>query len=201
MDLSCMHKLSYGLFVLSAAENGKENGCIINTAMQVTTTPNRIMIAVNKQNFTHDMIMHTGVFNVSVLDQTAPFALFQRFGFQSGRNTDKLADFAVSHSENGLFYPTEHVCAVISGKVVQTMDLGTHTLFLADVTDGFSVSKEPALTYAYYHANVKPKPQPSTETKKGWRCKICGYIYEGDPLPADFVCPICKHGAIDFEKI
>ncbi len=201
MDLSCMHKLSYGLFVLSAAEGDKQNGCIINTAMQVTTTPNRITIAVNKQNYTHDMILHTGVFNVSILDQTAPFALFQRFGFQSGRNADKLAGLAVSHTENGLFYPSEHVCAVISAKVVQTMDLGTHTLFLADVTDGLSLSNEPALTYAYYHANVKPKPQANTENKKGWRCKICGYIYEGDPLPDDFVCPICKHGAIDFEKL
>ena len=201
MDQSCMYQLTYGLFVLSAAENGKENGCIINTAMQVTTTPNRISITVNKQNYTHDMIVRTGLFNVSILDQTAPFALFQRFGFQSGRDADKLAGLAVAHSQNGLFYPTQNVSAVISGKVVQTVDLGTHTMFIADVTDGFKVSGETPLTYAYYHANVKPKPQPKTDDKKAWRCKICGYIYEGDPLPADFVCPICKHGAIDFEAI
>ncbi len=201
MDQSCMYQLTYGLFVLSAAENGKENGCIINTAMQVTTTPNRISITVNKQNYTHDMIVRTGLFNVSILDQTAPFALFQRFGFQSGRDADKLAGLAVAHSQNGLFYPAQNVSAVISGKVVQTVDLGTHTMFIADVTDGFKVSGETPLTYAYYHANVKPKPQPKADDKKAWRCKICGYIYEGDPLPADFVCPICKHGAIDFESI
>ncbi len=201
MDSSCMYQLTYGLFVLSAAEGEKQNGCIINTAMQVTTTPNRISITVNKQNYTHDMVLRTGIFNVSILDQTAPFALFQRFGFQSGRDADKLAGLDVAHSENGVFYPTQGVTAVISGKVVQTVDLGTHTMFIADVTDGFKVSSATPMTYAYYHANVKPKPQPKIDDKKGWRCKICGYIYEGDPLPADFICPICKHGAIDFEQI
>lgn len=202
MDLSYMHQLTYGLFVLSAAENGKENGCIINTAMQVTTTPNRILIAVNKQNYTHAMIQHTGVCNVSILDTSAPFHLFERFGFQSGRIADKLAGLDVAHTENGVFYPAQHVTAVISGRVVQTMDLGTHTLFLADVTDAVKVRGGTPMTYAYYHANVKPRPQPKADPdKKAWRCKICGYIYEGDPLPADFVCPICKHGAIDFEPV
>ena len=201
MDTSCMHKLTYGLFVLSAAENGKQNGCIINTAMQVTTTPNRISITVNKQNYTHDMILNTGVFNVSILDESAPFSLFQRFGFQSGRDADKLIGLAIAFGENGVFYPTLHTSAVISGKVIQTIDLGTHTMFIADVTDAVKLSGGTPLTYAYYHANVKPKPQPKKTEKKAWRCKICGYIYEGDPLPADFICPICKHGAIDFEPV
>lgn len=201
MDLSAMYQLTYGLFVLSAKEGDKENGCIINTAMQITTTPNRILIAVNKQNYTHDMILRTGVFNVSILDQSAPFHLFERFGFQSGRDADKLIGLATAHSENGIFYPTQNVSAVISGKIAQTVDVGTHTLFIADVTDCFPVSSGTPLTYAYYHANVKPKPQPKTTEQKAWRCKICGYIYEGDPLPADFICPLCKHGAIDFEPV
>ena len=201
MDQKAMFQLTYGLFVLTAKENDKDNGCIINTAIQVTTTPNRITIAVNKQNYTHDMIMRTGKFNVSILDQSAPFELFQRFGFQSGRTADKFAGLQLARSENGLAYPAEHVSAVLCGKVVQTVDLGTHTLFLADVEDGFLVTGGQPLTYAYYHAHVKPKPQPAAEPKKGWRCKICGYIYEGEELPADFICPICKHGAADFEPI
>ena len=140
MDQKAMFQLTYGLFVLTAKENDKDNGCIINTAIQVTTTPNRITIAVNKQNYTHDMIMRTGKFNVSILDQSAPFELFQRFGFQSGRTADKFAGLQIARSENGLAYPAEHVSAVLCGKVVQTVDLGTHTLFLADVEDGFLVT-------------------------------------------------------------
>ena len=204
MDTSTMHKLTYGLFILTARENDKDNGCIINTCMQVTTTPNRILIAVNKQNYTHDMVLNTGVFNVSILDESAPFTTFERFGFQSGRDTDKLIGLAASRAENGVIYPTLNVSGVISAKVVEALDMGTHTLFIADVTDCFKMSGRPSLTYAYYHANVKPKskPRPKKEDgKKAWRCKICGYIYEGDPLPADFICPICKHGAEDFEPI
>ena len=199
MNNSAMFKLSYGLFVLSAKAGEKDNGCIINTAAQVTTTPNRITIAVNKQNLTHDMIHETKVFNLSILDQSAPFSIFQNFGFQSGRDADKVGAGGYRRSENGLFYLPEHASAYISGKVIQEIDLGTHTLFLADVTDAQMVSGLESVTYSYYQENIKPKKQ---ETKKsGYVCKICGYIYEGDTLPDDFICPICKHGAIDFEKL
>ena len=199
MDKKAMYQLTYGLFVLTAKDGDKDNGCIINTAGQVTTSPNRITIAVNKQNYTHDMIKKTGEFNVSILDETAPFSTFERFGFQCGRDTDKIAGCPVLRAENGIVYLKENASAFISGKVVQEMDLGSHTLFLADVTDGEVLSGVNPVTYAYYQSNIKPKPE-KTE-KKGYRCKICGYIYEGDPLPEDFICPICKHGAVDFEKI
>lgn len=199
MNQSAMYQLTYGLFVLSAKEGNKNNGCIINTAGQVTTTPNRITIAVNKQNLTHDMVKTTGVFNVSILDESVPFSYFENFGFQSGRTVEKFEGMDYAVSENGLMYLPSHTAAFLSGKVVDTMDLGSHTLFLADVTDGDVLSGKNPVTYSYYQANIKPKP---TETpKKGYRCKICGYVYEGEPLPEDFICPICKHGADDFEKI
>lgn len=200
MNNGAMYNLTYGLFVLSAKEGDKDNGCIVNTVQQVTTTPNRISVAVNKGNYTHDMIVRTGEFNVSILSEEAVFDVFKRFGFQSGKDTDKLADCDFySRSSNGLIYLNKYANAYISGKVVESYDLGTHTLFIADVTDGDVVSKVPSVTYAYYHKNIKPQPE-KTE-KKGWRCKICGYVYEGDPLPEDFVCPLCKHGASDFEPI
>lgn len=197
---AAMFQLSYGLFVLSAKDGKKDNGCIVNTVQQVTTSPNRILVAVNKGNYTHDMIMKTGEFNASILSEDADFDIFKHFGFQSGRDVNKmegLKDF--DRAENGIIYLTKGANAYISAKVVQTTDLGSHTLFLADVTDGDVLNDVPSVTYAYYHKNIKPQPQ---ETKKtGWRCKICGYIYEGEELPADFICPICKHGAEDFEKI
>ncbi len=197
---AAMFQLSYGLFVLSAKDGKKDNGCIVNTVQQVTTSPNRILVAVNKGNYTHDMIMKTGEFNASILSEDADFDIFKHFGFQSGRDVNKmegLEDF--DRAENGIIYLTKGANAYISAKVVQTTDLGSHTLFLADVTDGDVLNNVPSVTYAYYHKNIKPQPQ---ETKKtGWRCKICGYIYEGEELPADFICPICKHGAEDFEKI
>jgi flavin reductase (DIM6/NTAB) family NADH-FMN oxidoreductase RutF len=200
MNNAAMFQLTYGLFVLTAKDGQKENGCIVNTVQQVTTTPNRISVAVNKNNYTHDMIAKTGQFNVSILSEEVPFELFKHFGFQSGRDVDKFANLeGFAYSENQIPYICKYANAYLSGKVVQTVDLGTHTLFIADVTDGDVLSNVPSVTYAYYHKNIKPQPQ---ETKKsGWRCKICGYIYEGDELPADFVCPICKHGAADFEKI
>lgn len=200
MNGAAMYKLSYGLFVVTAREDGKDNGCITNTAGQVTTDPNRITLTVNKANYTHDMIRNTGVFNVSILSEKASFSTFRHFGFQSGRDVDKFADYpAARRAENGVYYIEEGTNAWLSAKVVDTMDLGTHTLFLADVTGGEVLSDDASATYAYYHANIKPAPEK--ETKKGWRCKICGYIYEGEVLPDDFVCPICKHGASDFEKI
>ena len=200
VEPNAMFKLSYGLFVLTA-KDGKDNGCIINTVTQITDTPKRISIAVNKANHTHDQIMKTGVFNVSVLSTEATFPLFERFGFQSGRDADKFAGFdAVERSENGLYYVTEAANAFISVKVIQTLDYGTHTVFIADVTEARVLSNVPSLTYAYYFDHVKPKPAALAE-QKGWVCKICGYVYEGEVLPPDFICPLCKHGVEDFEKL
>ena len=200
VEPNAMFKLSYGLFVLTA-KGTRDNGCIINTVTQITDTPKRISIAVNKANHTHDLIMNSGVFNVSVLTTDATFALFQRFGFQSGREVDKFDGFTdVARSENGLYYVTQASNAFISGKVIQTLDYGTHTVFIADVTEAKVLSNAPSLTYAYYFEHVKPKPAALSE-QKGWVCKICGYVYEGDELPADFICPLCKHGAEDFERL
>lgn len=197
---SAMFQLSYGLFVLSAKEGDKSNGCIVNTVQQVTSSPNRILVAVNKGNYTHDMIVNTGVFNVSILSEDVVFDTFQHFGFQSGRDVNKMEGFSdYQIAENGIFYLTKGANAYLCAKVFQTIDLGTHTLFLADVTDGDLLNNTASVTYTYYHKNIKPQPK---ETKtSGWRCKICGYVYEGEELPEDFVCPLCKHGAEDFEKI
>ena len=200
VEPNAMFKLSYGLFVLTAKDS-KDNGCIINTVTQITDTPKRISIAVNKANHTHDQIVKTGIFNVSVLSTEATFPLFQRFGFQSGRDADKFEGFnAIERSENGLYYITQAANAFISGKVVQALDYGTHTVFIADVTEAKVLSNVPSLTYAYYFDHVKPKPAALNE-QKGWVCKICGYVYEGEELPADFICPLCKHGVEDFEKL
>lgn len=199
---SAVFKLSYGLFVLTARENGKDNGCIINTAALLTDNPKRIQIAVNKANFTHDMIQRTGVFNVSVLNQDAPFKTFQQFGFCSGRDADKFASVGYDcRTENGLRYVPENCNAVLSGKVVESYDWGTHTLFIAELTEAKDLNNVPSMTYQYYFDHVKPKPAPAAEKKTGWVCKICGYVYEGEELPADYVCPLCKHGPEDFEKI
>ena len=201
MDPAAFFKLSYGLFVLTAREGEKDNGCIINTAQLLTDTPKRITIAVNKQNLTHDMILRTGVFNVSVLTEKVPFKVFQHFGFQSGRDTDKFAGWEGPRSANGLCYLPEYTNALLSGRVISTADYGTHTLFVAEVTEARILSEEPSVTYSYYFQHIKPKPQPQAEKKKGFVCKICGYVYEGDTLPEDFVCPLCKHGAADFEPL
>lgn len=198
MDNNVMFKISYGLYVLTAKEGEKYNGCIINTLEQVTTTPNKVTIAVNKNNFTHDMIKSTGEFNVSILSEKAVFDTFKHFGFQSGQDVNKFENYPMEISTNGLPYITKGTNAFISGKVISTIDLGTHTLFIADVTDGEILSDNNSLTYDYYHKNIKEAPKTKS---KGWVCKICGYVYEGDPLPEDFICPICKHGAADFEKL
>ena len=198
IDSKAMFKLSYGLFVLTARDGDKDNGCIINTVTQITSEPQRITIAVNKANHTHDMILKTGLFNVSVLTEEVPFAIFQHFGFQSGRNTDKFAQGEGQRSENGLMYIPWNTNALLSGKVIDTVEFETHTLFIADVTEAKILSDAPSVTYAYYQENIKPKPQPAK--KKGWVCKICGYVYEGDPIPEDFICPLCKHPASDFER-
>ena len=200
IEPNAMFKLSYGLFVLTAKDD-HDGGCIINAVNQITDSPKRISIAVNKANATHDMIARTGAFNLSVLTTETQFPLIQRFGFQSSRDADKFADYAfAARSENGLIYVTESSNAFISAKVVQALDYGTHTVFIADVTEAKVLSNAPSLTYAYYFEHVKPKPAALSE-QKGWVCKICGYIYEGDDLPADFICPLCKHGAEDFERL
>ena len=199
-----MYALSYGLFVLTTREGEKDNGCIINTGMQVTTTPNRILFAVNKGNYTHDLLLKSNRFTLSVISEEADFSLFQRFGFQSGRETDKFAGFAdVVRGENEVLRPTKGINAWLNGWVVSATDLGTHTLFLADVVDADVISDAPSATYAYYQSNIKPKPEAPKEKseKKRWVCKVCGYIYEGDTLPEDYICPICKHPAEDFEEM
>ncbi|MGN1415501.1 MAG: flavin reductase [Oscillospiraceae bacterium] len=204
MNTKSVYKISYGLFVLTASEGDKDNGCIINTLMQLTSSPMQIAVTVNKANLTHDMIKNTGKFNVSVIDRTADFSLFKHFGFQSGRDAQKFGTpdsykFTPHYSDNGLLYIKAGTNAFMSGKVVNEIDLGTHTMFIAEMTDGEILSDNPSMTYEYYQANVKPKP--AAPKKTGWVCKICGYIYEGEVLPEDFVCPICKHGAVDFEKL
>ena len=194
-----MHSLTYGLFVVTACLYGRDNGCIVNTVGQVTSSPNRISITVNKSNYTHDMIIKTGAFNLSFLSEDSEFDIYQRFGFQSGRDTDKLQGAKYQRAANGIIYLTEQVNAYLSGKVVQTVDLGSHTLFIADITGGEVLSKTPSVSYAYYFANIKPKPEKPKKT--GWICTICGYVYEGDELPPDYICPICKHPASDFKKL
>ena len=201
VEQNAMFSLSYGLFVLTARDGAKDNGCIINTVTQLTDTPKRISIAVNKANYTHDMIKKTGVFNVSVLSNDAPFAMFQHYGFQSGRDVDKFAGVqGMARATNGVYYLPYCTNAFISARVTQTIEFETHTLFIADVTEARQLSDVPSMTYAYYFANVKPKPSKLKE-QHGWVCKICGYVYEGEDLPADFICPLCKHGAEDFEKL
>jgi len=199
MDHKVMNKLSYGLFVLTARDGEKDNGCIINTAAQVTTTPNRIIVTVNKDNFTHDMIAKTGEFNVSILDESTGFDTVKQFGFQSGREADKFIGITYSRAENGITYLTGECNGYISAKVMESKDLGTHTMFIADVTGGEVLSDKASATYAFYHENIKPSAKPAE--KKGFVCTVCGYIYEGDELPADFICPLCKHGAEDFKPL
>ena len=201
VEPSAMFSLSYGLFVLTARDGAKDNGCIINTVTQLTDSPKRISIAVNKANLTHDMIVKTGEFNVSVLSNDAPFAMFQHYGFQSGRDADKFAGVqGLARAVNGVYYIPYCTSAFLSGKVTQMIEFETHTLFIADVTEAKTLSAVPSMTYAYYFANVKPKPA-ALEKKTGWVCKICGWVYEGEELPPDIICPLCKHGAADFEKL
>lgn len=205
MDKKAMYKLSYGLFVLTAKEGNKDNGCIINTAIQAASEPNQLSVCVNKANYTHDMITRTGEFTVSVLSRNAGFDLFKRFGFQSGREVNKFEDYTeFSRGANGICYITEGTNAYISVKVNKTEDLGSHTMFIGEITDMEVLSDEPSVTYEYYLNNIKPKPQTVGTTDDGqtiWRCTICGYEYVGEELPEDFICPLCKHPASDFEKV
>lgn len=195
-----MFNLSYGLFVLTANSYGKDNGCVINTATQVTTSPNTITIAVNKDNLTHDMIKESGKFNLSILSEDVSFSTIKSFGFQSGRDNDKLIEIEYARSKNGITYLTMGVNGYISGKVINTLDLGSHTLFIASVEDGDILGDKPSATYSYYQNNIKPNVNTGAN-KKGFICTVCGYIYEAESLEEDFICPICKHPAQDFKAL
>ena len=201
MNKKAMHKLSYGLFILTSKFDQKDNGCIINTAMQVASDPLLLSISVNKNNYTHDLIKKSGQFNISILSQDAPFDLFKHFGFQSGRDVDKFSDFDYcSRSSNGLYYINKFTNGYISVKVEQCIDLGSHSMFIGSITDMDVLNDTLSTTYEYYQNNIKPKVTQS-KTQTIWRCTICGYEYEGELLPDDYICPLCKHPASDFEKI
>ena len=196
LDKTALSAISYGLFVLTAKDGARDNGCIINTVIQATSTPLRVTFTVNKANMTHDMVLKTGIFNLSILTEQSKFDVYQRFGLRSGKDGDKFEGYgAYARSVNGLTYMTEGVNALLSGKVISTLDCGTHTLFLADLTEARKLSGEASVTYDYYHKNIKPAPGANAAQKKGWLCTVCGYIHESDTLPADFICPVCKHGA------
>ena len=193
MDIKALFNITYGLYVLSVKQGEKDNGCIVNSVMQVAEKPVRLAVSVSKQNLTCEMLKESGVFNLSCLTTEADFELFKRFGFQSGRDAEKFQGMSgLKRSENGLYYLSENTNAFLSGKVVEMSDLGTHMLFIAEVTDGEVLSHGWGCSYAYYQADIKPKPAPAK--KKSWVCEVCGYVYEGEEVPDDFVCPICKHG-------
>ena len=198
-DLTALFKIGYGLYVVTSNDGKKDNGLIVNTVTQVTSTPNRIAVTINKDNYSHHVIKQSGIMNINCLTVDAPFAVFEKFGFVSGRNVNKFADCEPLRSDNGLVFLPRYINSFMSLKVDQYLDLGTHGMFICSVTESRVISDKDTMTYAYYHQNVKPKPQ--TEGKKGYVCKICGYVYEGDTLPEDFICPLCKHGAVDFEPI
>ena len=198
-DMTALFRIGYGLYVVTSNDGKRDNGLIVNTVSQVTNTPNRVAVCINKQNYSHHIIKQTGVMNVNCLSVDAPFSVFERFGFQSGRSVDKFEGQEILRSDNGLVFLPKHINAFMSLKVESYVDLDTHGMFICTVTEARVLSDRDTMTYTYYQDNVKPKPQ--TEGKKGWVCKICGYVYEGEELPEDFVCPLCKHGAADFEPI
>ncbi len=198
-DLTALFKLGYGLYVVTSNDGHKDNGLIVNTVTQVTNTPNRIAVTINKDNYSHHIIKQTGIMNINCLTVDAPFSVFEAFGFRSGRTVDKFGDCTPLRSDNGLVFLPRYINSFMSLKVEQYVDLDTHGMFICTVTEARVISDRETMTYAYYHAHVKPKPE--TAGKKGYVCKICGYVYEGEELPEDFVCPLCKHGAADFEPI
>ena len=194
-----LFNIGYGLYVVTSRDEGRDNGLIVNTVTQVTNTPNRVAVTINKENYSHHIIKKTGVMNVNCLDVTAPFSVFQNFGFRSGRTADKFEGIPELRSANGLRFLPRHINAFLSLKVVQYVDLGTHGMFICDLTESRLCGNRGTMTYSFYQDHVKPKPQ--TEGKQGHVCKVCGWVYEGDELPADMICPLCKHGAADFEPI
>jgi len=198
-DLTALFKIGYGLYVVTSNDGNRDNGLIVNTVTQVANSPNRIAVCINKENYSHHIIKQTGKMNVNCLSVDAPFSVFENFGFRSGRNCDKFENIEVLRSDNGLVFLPKYINSFMSLKVEDYVDLDTHGMFICTVTEARVISNAETMTYTYYQANVKPKPQ--TEGKRGWVCKVCGYVYEGDELPEDFVCPLCKHGAADFEPI
>ncbi len=198
-DLTALFNIGYGLYVVTSNDGKKDNGLIVNTVTQVTNAPNRIAVTINKENYSHHVIKQTGKMNINCLSEDAPFSVFESFGFRSGRNVDKFADCEPLRADNGLVFLPRYINSFMSLNVEQYIDLDTHGMFICSVTESRVISDRPSMTYAYYHANVKPKPE--TDGKKGFVCTICGYVYEGDTLPDDIVCPLCKHGAADFEPI
>jgi len=198
-DLTALFNIGYGLYVVTSNDGKKDNGLIVNTVTQVTNSPNRVAVCINKQNYSHHTIKQTGVMNVNCLSVDAPFSVFQNFGFQSGKNVDKFAGWSPLRSDNGLVFLPKYINSFMSLKVEDYIDLDTHGMFICSVTEARVLSDKDTMTYTYYQNNVKPKPE--TEGKKGWVCKICGYVYEGEELPEDFICPLCKHGVADFEPI
>ena len=198
-DMTALFRIGYGLYVVTSNDGKKDNGLIVNTVTQLTDNPYRVAVNINKANYSHHVIQQTGIMNVNCLSTEAPFSVFEQFGFQSGRSTDKFAGQKVNHSDNGLVFLDKYINAFMSLKVENYVDLGTHGMFICSVTEARVMSDQDTMTYTYYQKHVKPQPQ--TEGKKGWVCKVCGYIYEGDELPEDIICPLCKHGAVDFEPI
>ncbi len=198
-DMTALFNIGYGLYVITSNDGKKDNGLIVNTVTQVTNSPNRVAVCINKQNYSHHIIKQTGVMNVNCLSVEAPFSVFETFGFQSGRNADKFADVEVLRSDNGLVFLPKYINSFMSLKVEDYVDLDTHGMFICSITEARVMNDKETMSYTYYQNNVKPKPE--TDGKKGWVCKVCGYIYEGEELPDDFICPLCKHGASDFEPI
>lgn len=206
IEQTAMYKITYGLFVLSVKDGEKDNACIVNTVAMITDSPKRVTVYVNKANYTEEILRKTGEFTVSVLTEKAPFEVYKQFGFQSGRTVDKFAGASYPRAENGLYYLPDVSNAVISGKVIDALDYGTHTLFVAEVTEARVLSDDKSATYEYYQTNVKQKPNAAQKPAEGepkkekWVCTVCGYEHEG-PLPEDFICPWCNHGAADFERV
>ena len=198
-DMSALFNIGYGLYVVTSNDGKKDNGLIVNTVTQVTNTPNQIAVTINKENYSHHIIKQTGIMNINCLSVDAPFKVFETFGFQSGRTVDKFADCTPLRSDNGLVFLPRYINSFLSLKVEQYVDLNTHGMFICSVTEARVISAQETMTYTYYQNHVKPKP--ATEGKKGFVCTICGSVYEGDELPEDFICPLCKHGAADFEPI
>ena len=198
-DLSALFNIGYGLYVVTSNDGKKDNGLIVNTVTQVTNTPNRIAVTINKENYSHHVIKQTGKMNINCLTVDTPFSVFEKFGFVSGRNVDKFAECEPLRSDNGLVFLPRYINSFMSLTVEQYVDLDTHGMFICSITEARVISDKETITYTYYQNHTKPKPQ--TEGKKGYVCKICGYVYEGDVLPEDFICPLCKHGAADFEEI
>ncbi|MCH5164093.1 MAG: flavin reductase [Clostridiales bacterium] len=198
-DLNALHNIGYGVYVVTSNDGKRDNGLIVNTVSQLASSPNRIAVSINKDNYSHHVIKQTGIMNLNCLSIDAPFAVFERFGFSSGRNVDKFEGFTPLRSDNGLAFLPRYINSFMSLKVEQYVDLGSHGMFICSITESRVISNVESMTYAYYHKNVKPRPQ--TEGKKGFVCKVCGYVYEGDELPEDIICPLCKHGAADFEPI